>query len=385
MKVLHIASWYPHTRDPFDGDFVQRQLKALSLMIKVDVIHVVQNFNLLSHTKSVEEHWQEEGLSAKIYFPSLPKIKSLTIKKLVFARRYNQLMKKALTEYVQLNGHPDLIHIHVPVKAGYAALRMKKKWGIPFVVTEHSSAYYEDMDVNYFNSTSYYQFITRQSFEHASAVSSVSHWLLYRLQDLFTISSTYMIRNVVNTKLFYPVLKQSTLKRFIHVSMMFSLKNVEGIIDALYLLQKKAVDWEMVFVGNASDELKQRAANLGDKVWFTGNLSYERVANEMQQSNALVHFSTRENLPCVINEALCCGLPVISSNVGGIAEIINESNGLLVESKNIVELADVMFSFLQHPQDYNNTHISKLATEIFSYEAIASELIKMYNTVLKKD
>jgi glycosyltransferase involved in cell wall biosynthesis len=385
MKVLHVASWYPNSKDPFDGDFVERQLKALSGLMHTDVIHVVQNNYLLDSDNEHTEHRLEGKLSAKIYFPSYPKVKSLILQKLLFARYYNKTMKRALQEYIQLNGRPDLIHIHVPVKAGYAALLMQRKMGIPFVVTEHSSSYYEHMADNYFQRSRYFQFITRQSFEKAAAVISVSDWLTNRLGELFTLKSCYTIRNVVDTKLFYPVVREATVKRFIHVSMMVPLKNVEGIIDALFLLLQKTSDWEMVFAGNASEDLKKRASALGSRVRFTGSIPYEQVAKEMQQADALVHFSNQENLPCVINEALCCGLPVISSNVGGIAEIINNNNGILVESKNTIELADALFHFLQQSTQYNNNAISRQASASFSYETIAAELINLYKTVLKKD
>jgi glycosyltransferase involved in cell wall biosynthesis len=385
MKVLHITSWYPQSKDPFDGDFVERQLKALSLLMPVDVIHVVQKFHLLQNENGHLEEKQEGALHSTVYFPSFPKVKSITLQKLLFAPQYNRTIKKSLKDYIQQNGLPDLIHVHVPVKAGYAALYMKRKYGIPFVVTEHSSAYYEHMPENYFKGSRYFRFITKQSFEKAAAVSSVSYWLLKRLQHLFSVSTTATIRNVVDTKLFFPVSRQASVKRFIHVSMMIPLKNAEGIVDALYLLQQKTNEWEMVFVGDAPVSLRKKAEGLGAKVSFTGNLPYEKVAAEMQQADALVHFSNYENLPCVINEALCCGLPVISSDVGGINEILNSGNGILVESNNTIELAKAMYDFLNQNNQFNGTQISKDAASNFSYKKIAEEMMNLYRAVLKKN
>lgn len=384
MKVLHIASWYPNSKDPYDGDFVQRHAQALSLYMRVDVIHVVQKFHLLHDEEGHVEKINEGNLFSKVYFPAFPKTKNRLLQKLLFAGKYNQTMKQAIQQYILEHGKPDLIHIHVPVKAGYAALHLKRKLGIPFIVTEHSSSYFHDTENNFFKGSRYFRFITRQSFEQAAVVSSVSHWLLKRLNELFTISKTKLVRNVVNTRLFYPVTKTAAKKRFIHVSMMFPMKNVEGMIDALYLLQQQTQDWEMVFVGNASDALKQKAKGLGDHVRWTGTLSYTAVAKEMQAADALIHFSTYENLPCVINEALCCGLPVISSRVGGIDEIVNETNGILVESKDTLALANAMLTFLQQPDCFNKTSISSNATAQFSYEAIGKEFISMYEEILKE-
>ena len=383
MKVLHIASWYPHSKDPFDGDFVQRHAKALSLYMRVDVIHVVQNFQLLQGEEGHVEEMNDGNLFSKVYFPAFPKIKNRLLQKLLFAKRYNQNMKRALQQYMEEHGKPDLIHVHVPVKGGYAALHLKRKLGIPFVVTEHSSAYFPDTENNFFHASRYFRFITQQSFEQAAVVSSVSNWLLKRLNELFAISQTKLVRNVVDTNLFYPVSKTATKKRFIHVSMMFPMKNVEGMIDALYLLEQQTQDWEMVFVGNASDDLKQKAKGLGDHVRWAGVLSYAAVAKEMQAADALIHFSTYENLPCVINEALCCGLPVISSRVGGIDEIVNETNGMLVESKDTRALANAMLTFLRQTDRFSKTSISSNATAQFSYEAIGKEFISLYKEILK--
>jgi glycosyltransferase involved in cell wall biosynthesis len=384
MKVLHIASWYPHSKDPFDGDFVQRHVQALSLYMRVDVIHVVQKFHLLQEEEGHVEEANDGNLFSKVYFPAFPKTKNKLLQKLLFAKRYNQAMKLALQQYIQEHGKPDLIHVHVPVKAGYAALHLKRKLGIPFVVTEHSSAYFPDTENNFFDASRYFRFITQQSFEQAFVVSSVSHWLLKRLNELFEIKKAKLVRNVVDTKLFYPVVKTATKKRFIHVSMMFPMKNVEGMIDALYLLEQQTQDWEMVFVGNASEVLKQKTKGLADHIRWAGTLSYAAVAKEMQAADALIHFSTYENLPCVINEALCCGLHVISSRVGGIDEIVNETNGILVESKDTRALANAMLTFLQQPDRFSKTAISSNATTQFSYEAIGKEFISMYEEILKK-
>ena len=52
--------------------------------------------------------------------------------------------------------------------------------------------------------------------------------------------------------------------------------------------------------------------------------------NEMQQAHSFVLNSNIENAPCVISEALCCGLPVIATRVGGVPEMVDKFNGILV-------------------------------------------------------
>lgn len=383
MNVLHIASWYPNSKDPFDGDFIERHLKALSLHLPVHVIHVVQKFHLSENETARTEYKTDGALTAEIHFVPLPKVKNLLIQKLLFTRRYNTILKKAIETYIQQKGKPDLVHVHVPVKAGYGALWMKRKWGVPFVVTEHSSAYYDHIEENYFAGSSYFKQITKRSFQQAAAVSSVSVWLLQRLQELFNISQVKLIRNAVDTGLFYPQSSHRHRKRFIHVSMMMPLKNTEGIVKALHLLLQKNSDWEFVFVGPAPDHLKQAAASLSTRIRFTGAISYAEVAAEMRQADALVHFSRYENLPCVVNEALCCGLAVIASDVGGISELVHDGNGLLVPDNDFEALADAMLYFLQHTDKYNRAVISNEAS-LFSYNIIGLQLKEMYEQLLLK-
>jgi len=102
----------------------------------------------------------------------------------------------------------------------------------------------------------------------------------------------------------------------------------------------------------------------------------------MQLANALVMFSNYENMPCVILEALCSGLPVISSNVGGIAEIINESNGYLVSSKNEQSLYEAMIFLLKNYQQFNLVKISDDASNLSSYKTIGKEITEVYGKVV---
>ncbi len=350
MKVLWLCSWYPNSTDPYDGDFIERQAKALSLYIQVDVIHIVQNFNFLKKETSFRTEEKQEGqLHSSVSFMPLPKTTISFWQKLLFNKQYQTLYKKLITDYINKNGKPDLIHLHVPVKAGAIAVQMKKEYNIPFVVTEHSSAYFKHIPGNYFSRNRYFQFITKQSFEEAVAVSSVSDWLLKHLSSLFNINQAKLIRNVVDTTIFYPVENSNERPRFIHVSMMHELKNVKGILYALAALKEKKVHWEMWFVGPVLKENTALAEQLGiaDHVSWKGTLPYEAVAECVRSATALIHFSHYENLPCVINEALCCGLPVISSNVGGIAELVNSSNGVLVAPSDINSLTNTLEDFLR--------------------------------------
>src|SRR5207249_7694772 len=125
--------------------------------------------------------------------------------------------------------------------------------------------------------------------------------------------------------------------------------------------------------------------NLTDKnISFTGLISYQQVAGTLKQCNALVMFSRFENLPCVIIEALCCGLPVVSTNVGGIPELIDESNGILINSEDEDALLDAMKSVYLNYNRYNRHGISMSAQKNFSYQTVGKQIHEVYCNVINE-
>ena len=146
-------------------------------------------------------------------------------------------------------------------------------------------------------------------------------------------------------------------------------------------LAKQRNDFELVLVGPYSNALKKQiecVQIITSMVRFTGNVSYEDVSNYMKDSDFLVMFSRYENLPCVILEALCCGLPVISTGVGGIPEIINESNGIIIDTEDENALLNALKYMLDHLTQYDRKLIADNAKEKFNYLSVGQEINKIY-------
>ncbi|TAL42608.1 MAG: glycosyltransferase, partial [Chitinophagaceae bacterium] len=79
-------------------------------------------------------------------------------------------------------------------------------------------------------------------------------------------------------------------------------------------------------------------------------------------------------------EALCCGLPVIATRVGGIPEIINQQNGLLIEPGNETQLIQAIEKMMDHYSNYNRKTISENAVLKFSYASVGQQLYSLYQT-----
>jgi glycosyltransferase involved in cell wall biosynthesis len=101
----------------------------------------------------------------------------------------------------------------------------------------------------------------------------------------------------------------------------------------------------------------------------------------MKKASALVLFSFYENLPCVILESLCCGLPVIATRVGGVPEIIQDDNGLLVDAGNEQQLLQAMKTMIEKEEAYDRKKISDAATARYAYEKVGKVIFNIYHSM----
>ncbi len=85
-------------------------------------------------------------------------------------------------------------------------------------------------------------------------------------------------------------------------------------------------------------------------VSFTGSLSLEKLADQFSKSDIYLNTSTIDGMPLSLLEALYCGLPVISTKAGDIPDVIEDGlNGILVESTNYNQIADIIIKLVENP------------------------------------
>jgi len=379
QKYLWLTSWYPNRNDRFDGDFIQRHAQAVSAFCNIHVIHVQKEEPALVNQSN--ELNSTGNLSENIIYYSCKKTGIAILDKWISHRNYIRCYKKAITNYILENGKPVAVHVHVAMKAGLVALWIKRKWGIPYVVTEHWTGYYRQGVPSLYDQNPVYRFKNKRVLKDAELFLPVSKDLGETVQREFISVDYKVIPNVVDSNLFYFKPQERKVFRFIHVSLMNYQKNPEGIIMACSMLKEKGYLFELLMVGNKDERLIQFSAELGltDKeIYFESTVPYSEVARRMQESSVLLLFSRFENLPCVILEALCCGLPVISSLTGGIAEVVDANNGILIKSENINELVMAMQKMMDNYAFYDRKDIAEKAVVKFKYDTVARQLMAIY-------
>ncbi len=89
--------------------------------------------------------------------------------------------------------------------------------------------------------------------------------------------------------------------------------------------------------GQIEEQLKQMAGN-HPNIFFTGFIPREELFKIFIASDVGLLLSESEGLPLSIQEMMGCSLPVIATNVGGIPELVNSKNGILVEPNNTIQI-----------------------------------------------
>ena len=385
LRILHIASWYPSKEHGSLGNFIQRHVKAVSKKHESEVWYAtpVSNESPLLGTMEVTNR---DGFLERISYPKATKPGSRAVTR--------ALLKMVPGEKIAM---PDLVHLHVAFPAGRAARMLSEKWDIPLVITEHWTAYHDSQHIPLWRRIS-----MRRTAAHAAVFCPVTNQLGKKMREFKMLnisgSSVYTtVPNVVDTQMFN-ITSESRKKievlRILHVSSLDeSQKNITGILHTLANLKssKPEFKFQANFVGGNDSEkltkLRTYAASLGltdPYITFSGPLSNQAVAKCMQSANVLVLFSRNENFPCVIAEAWASGVPVISTDVGGISEhLVNDSGrGMLIESEDEAGLGKAILS-IENGKNFNSEEIRTYAIEHFSVEAVSGAFNNVYQEALK--
>ncbi|MDQ3635455.1 MAG: glycosyltransferase family 4 protein [Acidobacteriota bacterium] len=159
--------------------------------------------------------------------------------------------------------------------------------------------------------------------------------------------------------------------------------NVSCTLKAFAEIQKEFADAKLIVAGFGSEEeeLKNLAQTLGLKnVDFIGKISPEEMPAIYEKADIYLNSSVVDNMPLSIIEAFSCGLPVVSSNAGGIPYIVeNGETGLLSKNNDCLELAENSLKLLQD-EELSQKIIDKSRLECvkYSWDKVQLEWQELY-------
>ena len=225
------------------------------------------------------------------------------------------------------------LHVHFAGMAARTAFWIKRFFGIEYSLTVHAN------DIFVPNK---FEIGLAQIFSSASAIVAVSDFAANQLRDRFpdTASRVHRIYNGIDCHSFQPA-EPSPPPLIISIGRLISKKGFDVLIDACASLQNSGHEFrcEIVGEGPLAAELQARIdrLGLGNQVLLAGPKPQVEIAARLSRATLLAlpcrvdADGAMDNLPTVIMEAMASALPVISTDVAGIAEmVLNGHTGLLV-------------------------------------------------------
>lgn len=190
-------------------------------------------------------------------------------------------------------------------------------------------------------------------FDKAYVNVSPSEYLKFHFEKA-GISNVICIPNSINLSDYTFKERSNFAPNLLWVRAFAKIYNPKMAIDVLRLLQEKYPSATLTMVGPDKDgslEITKRYANqLNLKVNFTGKLSKNEWTDLAKNYDIFINTTHFDNTPVSVLEAMALGLPVVSTNVGGLPFLISPYNtGYLVSDANSVEMVEQIDTIIQFP------------------------------------
>jgi L-malate glycosyltransferase len=181
-----------------------------------------------------------------------------------------------------------------------------------------------------------------------------------------------------------------TREYILHVGGFSFEKNHRGLIEIFEMVRELKPDLQLLLAGNGPlfSEIKRLVNDkkLADHVLLLGQRS--DINGLLKKASVLVLPSIIEGLPGVILEAMYCGVPVVAYNTGGIAEVLTNKTGWIIEKGNKEEFVKAVTDLLHNNATEKASRIlnaKELVLEKYTNHLIAGEFEKLYQSLASKN
>lgn len=371
MNVIILTKTFPETPEEWSGIFVKEQAETIATVHKVRVIKCKVNKSSFRPFFRFEKAIQQ---FSNYDFITISVSRSFPV--------YNQL-NFIISSFLAIrkllvNDRPDLIHCHYSYPSGVIAWMIKKRTGIPYIITEHSR-----MQLTF--RSWFHKFFAKIALRNATPVIAVSNSLKSEL-TAEKISGVQVIPNVIKIEKFKPATANSGT---FSIGFLGSLNSHNKGLDVLLSACSELQFSFKLKVGGAGSLLnfyKDLASkfNLTEKVIFLGDVDPRTINTFYSDLNLFVLPSRYETFGIVLVEAMACGIPVIATRCGGPEDIINDSTGLLTEIGDHTGLRDAISSIHSNYGMYDPDVIRKDVSERFGIMPFLEKINSLYSLHSKR-
>ncbi|MDJ0730127.1 MAG: glycosyltransferase [Crocosphaera sp.] len=365
MRIAYLTGEYPRATDTF----IQREVAILRKQgIEVDTFSIRRTGD--EHIVGPEQKFERENT----YYVLPPNPWNLLISQLILLLRTPHLYLKGLmvawqTKQPGIKG--TLYQLFYFLEAGIVARQMKRR------NIEHLHNHFANPSGNVTLIASMLGGFSCSFSLHGPAIFfEPKLWHLDRKikEALFISCISYYCRSQamvfapmeywdkmhvihcgIEPDLFNKVSHQGQATQLLYVGRLAFVKGLPILLESLAQLQPNYPDLCLTVIGDGPEKeyLQQmvRELNLENQVKFVGYQSQESVRNYLQQTEIFVLSSFAEGLPVVLMEAMAAGVPVITTQIAGVSELVdNGINGYLVPPGNVAALTEKIEKLIVFPE-----------------------------------
>ena len=302
---------------------------------------------------------------------------------------YELALSSRLVDVIKSN-KIDLLHVHYAIPHAYAAYMAKKMLfdigiEIPIVTTLHGT------DITLVGSHPFYRPAVTFSINHSDRVTAVSKSLKEDTLNLFDIKKKIdVIPNFIDTEAIATkdkpckrtLLAKKEEKILTHISNFRPLKRIVDVIDIFKGINSK-IDSKLMMIGEGPEKRKAiryvSDNKLKDKVLFLGNSN--EIDKILCYSDLFLLPSEKESFGLSALEAMAHGVPIISSNAGGIPEVnLNGKTGFISNTGDTDSMIKNAMSLLSNPQKHKLfKKQAQLQAKKFDLESVVDSYERIYN------
>lgn len=300
------------------------------------------------------------------------------------------LVRRILSKINEVS--PDIIHVQSTILSYSTAAAMAAKT-YPTLLTIHGLK----SDEMKFNHKYFLLQDLISRFNEKYALSKIPNIIVCSPQmeirvKRFTNSEISIIPNGIDMKdvdKHYDVIRMNS-PSLLYVGALSRIKGVDILLNALPIIIEVFPNLCLYIIGSGSEEnyLKRLVLKLGieNHVTFIGHLDSDNIFPYYMSCDLFVLPSRYESFGIVLLEAMSCGKPVISADVGGIPSIILDGiNGVLFRSDDSNDLAETAISLLKNKKRLMKMgSLCKKTAKEFSWDQISKETVSVYMSIMDK-